>query len=445
MPTFMRPAEQQLEMEQLVRQSEQQPEQQPMSMPTYMSQPPESAQEPQPLTQAEQEPQPLTQGEQEPQPQFQPEPPPLAQPIPTFSHQPYEPSSLPQQDEPAWFVSQPTLPPQQQQTVLEPKPFVAKPRHYDYQPETDSSAIEAQPSSYVAAIKKNMALILVVSLGVLAVIALIISAAIPKRVENVAAQDYYFMGEDKVPSVKLIIGQRDIGSFSENALGGASKQIIKYNVTETPSEEISLYGKALTEDYSYLDISGIAFDGLTGSESLYAKESVDETKLIIVQIDHDSKGYTLTLYKVDRELVDDYLQRKEFAIVPATSWEIINSAEYIGYESLTAATNTAELFLYTIQRNNPSQAKHYLDVAFEMIKRQYPGGVFGAVTNSTVNGFPAIEFTFTHTIDNAYYKQKEIFLYYGTCVYNIKCRASADQWAAAEDDFQIMINSFALK
>ena len=115
---------------------------------------------------------------------------------------------------------------------------------------------------------------------------------------NAADKDYFKIGSDQVPSVKLVLGEkRDTTGVSSSTEGGVTTKVISYSVAENQNREMLTYAKALMDKYGYINTTDYNFNGPAGSGFKFAKESVEAGYVVIVQIDYDAKGYTLTLMR----------------------------------------------------------------------------------------------------------------------------------------------------
>jgi len=119
---------------------------------------------------------------------------------------------------------------------------------------------------------------------------------VPQITGNWADKDYFDIGTDQVPSVKLVLGEdRDISSVNSSKSGGVETIIIKYKVDENQNREMEKYANALMDEYGFINTTAYNFSGTTGSGFQFAKESSEEGVIVLVDIDYDESGYILTL------------------------------------------------------------------------------------------------------------------------------------------------------
>ena len=136
----------------------------------------------------------------------------------------------------------------------------------------------------------------IVCFGVM--IALIIWFAM-SSLNNAAKEDYYVLGNDKIPSVKLALGEerKITGLNVSTALGGATKKEFKYQVPGTEQgREMFEYYTYLHDKDGFLRLGDIDFNESAG-KGVVARNSVDDGHEIQLQIEYDAVGYTITIVK----------------------------------------------------------------------------------------------------------------------------------------------------
>ena len=148
--------------------------------------------------------------------------------------------------------------------------------------------------------QKKSRKLLVIILVIVAVIAAGVVTAILVT-GNTSKKDFIKIGKDEVPSVKYIIGEvRNVTGVNSSIENGVSKKVITYSVLENQREEMLKYAQALYDNYHfwYYETNEDDFSGSEGIDLRLAKESVEEDFIIIVRIDYDRSGYTITLTRV---------------------------------------------------------------------------------------------------------------------------------------------------
>ena len=222
----------------------------------------------------------------EPQPQEQYAPP-QAQPAPpqASAYEPMAPEPQPGSQPQAQYVPPPAPAYQQpQQGYTQPQPGYTQPQAPMY-----AGAYAAPPQK-----KKLPKPLLIVIIIAAAIAAIVIAAnAITGGQED---KDYFQIGKDQVPSVKLVLGEkRNITGYSSSASGGVQTVTVDYKVGSNQNKEMQEYAQALIVDHGYLNTTSYDFNGATGSGFQFAKESDEKGFIVIVTIDYDKNGYKLTL------------------------------------------------------------------------------------------------------------------------------------------------------
>jgi len=191
------------------------------------------------------------------------------------------------------------------QNIEEPQPALQTQPVQTYQPVQQTAPAEQQQymqqpqyqQPYAPTKKKRkVPLPVKILLGFVAVVCVIITVAL-LATGNTAKQDFIKIGKDEVPSVKYILGEerKVIGVSSSVEKNGVVKKVIEYSVAKDQNSEMFQYAQALYDDYGFVNITDNDFTGSTGTDFEFAKESVEEGCLVIVRIDYDLEGYTITL------------------------------------------------------------------------------------------------------------------------------------------------------
>jgi len=229
-----------------------------------------------------------------PEPAPEPVPEPAREPIPEPEQQQYIPPPQPYPQQPYPQQPYPQQPYPQQSYPQQPyqqQPYPQQP--YPQQPYAPAPA-PAQKKS-----KKGLAIALtVIAAFIVGVVAIAIAVT-----GGAAKKDYYVLGKDQIPSVKLVLGEvRKIASSNTATQNGATMKEYRYNEPgRDQAYEMSTY-------LTYL--RGEGFLLLTDAD-FYADEawckvarnSVDAGYWVVVQIEYDTKGYVITLLKEQGEVV----------------------------------------------------------------------------------------------------------------------------------------------
>ncbi|MCL2463368.1 MAG: hypothetical protein FWF44_11930, partial [Defluviitaleaceae bacterium] len=111
-----------------------------------------------------------------------------------------------------------------------------------------------------------------------------------------ASQDYFTLGPDQVPSMKLVLGEeRKISSSSSSVSNGTRTIVVKYKVDDNQSADLKKYTDALVNDYKFISTAPYDLSGSSGKEIKFAKESKEAGHIVLIQIDYGTSGYDLTI------------------------------------------------------------------------------------------------------------------------------------------------------
>ena len=141
--------------------------------------------------------------------------------------------------------------------------------------------------------RKGLKIFLGILGGLVALIAVIIVTA-SAATGSAAKKDYYELGNDKVPSVKLVLGEkRKITNVSSSITNGQIFKGYQYAVSTGQAAEMQAYAAYLLgEDDFYIlpDEDEDAF-------AILGRNSVDEGQCITMVILCDDTGYAITIVK----------------------------------------------------------------------------------------------------------------------------------------------------
>ena len=116
-------------------------------------------------------------------------------------------------------------------------------------------------------------------------------------VNKTAKLDYYEIGADKIPTVKLAIGEeRKVVGVSNSISGKVTTKEIKYEVSGSKQGEEMLDYYLYLHDDGFLTLTDIDFSGSRGT-GVFGRNSVDDGYEIQLQIEYNREGYTITIMK----------------------------------------------------------------------------------------------------------------------------------------------------
>ncbi|MCL2153032.1 MAG: hypothetical protein FWH57_08760 [Oscillospiraceae bacterium] len=214
----------------------------------------------------------------------------------------YEPPQSLQYESP----QSPQYEPQQSAQNQQPTPPQYAPSHpYQQYPQDKPPALQKK--------KRRIPIVVLVLLGVVVFCAAIVGAILlfTKNIANQVNQDFISIGNDRVPSVKYILGEnRAITGINSSIENGVSKKEIQYSVPENQQEDMTTYIIALREDYGYKHINDYDFSESVGVDIELAKESDEDGYIVTVRVDYNRVGYTITITREQGALrvIEDNLE-----------------------------------------------------------------------------------------------------------------------------------------
>lgn len=128
---------------------------------------------------------------------------------------------------------------------------------------------------------------------ILVIIAIIIAlvVAVFFILNRVKKADYYSLGKDQVPAIKLVVGERKVSGVYFSSSNGVTTKTYKYS-SDSSHEDVEHYLTYLSEKAGYLTVGSE-----TGEIIYYGIDSVDEGKIILIKVDEDPFGYTVEIHK----------------------------------------------------------------------------------------------------------------------------------------------------
>ena len=191
-----------------------------------------------------------------------------------------------------------------------PLPFPVEPPPLQYIPQQPFPQQPHPPQPYPVAplpVQKKSNKKLLVVLAIIAVvfvggIAAIIAAAVGIT-GKAAKKDFYELGNDKIPSIKYVLGDvRKISNTSTSISGGTTQKEYLYNEPgRDQGEEMSDYLTYLREKEGFLLLTDVDFTQPAAWVKV-GRNSVDSGYEIIVQIEYDATGYYIICIKQPGEI-----------------------------------------------------------------------------------------------------------------------------------------------
>jgi len=117
--------------------------------------------------------------------------------------------------------------------------------------------------------------------------------------EEEAKADYYQVGDDRIPTVKLALGEerKITGIRNYTSTGGGVGKEYTYQVSgDEQNKDMIKYLNHLREKDKFIVTSDIDFTGKVGS-GMVARPSVEEGQIILMELKYNTEGYTIDIKK----------------------------------------------------------------------------------------------------------------------------------------------------
>ena len=188
-------------------------------------------------------------------------------------------------------------PPQQQYQQFSPP----QPQQQQYQQFPQQQAYVAAPAP---AKKKGKGLKILLGIlgGFVALIVLIIVIAF-SAVSKAGKVDFYELGNDKIPSVKYVLGEkRKVSNTNTEIVNGVTTKELQYNEPDRDQAlEMSQYITYLHDNEGFKYVTDVEFS-TPEAWAQVGRNSNDAGYQLVVQIEYNAKGYTITIVKEPGEV-----------------------------------------------------------------------------------------------------------------------------------------------
>ncbi|MEG0872476.1 MAG: hypothetical protein RSE00_00885 [Clostridia bacterium] len=143
---------------------------------------------------------------------------------------------------------------------------------------------------------KKFLKIFFIIIGVIAtlIIALIIGLKVISS--NTTNADEYKMGEDLIPSLKAVVGKRQVSGIGASVENGITTKEIKYKTETTAGSDVNKYMGYLVENENFFITKN------NGTKVEISKKSVDSGKIIMMTFEKIANEYVFTIKKGVGEL-----------------------------------------------------------------------------------------------------------------------------------------------
>ena len=184
------------------------------------------------------------------------------------------------------------------------QPFDQPAQYPDPQYQQPTPLPYQQPYAPAAPVKKKKSKLPII-LGVIALafVGLIVAIVVIAMsvVGKAAKADYYTIGDDQIPSIKLVLGEvRKITSTSTSIANGATTKELVYKVDADQGAEMQEYSAYLRDEDGFALLSSADSKKSNGRYSL-ERDSVQEGYMLTLDIAYDREGYTITIKKLKGE------------------------------------------------------------------------------------------------------------------------------------------------
>ncbi len=110
--------------------------------------------------------------------------------------------------------------------------------------------------------------------------------------------DYYEIGEDRVPTVLLALGEeREMTGASVSTSGGVRTQQYTYAVNVWQGEDMLRYATYLRENDGFAFTTDADFNRSIGEAIQLMREAEEDGYVLVVQLDYDGLGYTVSVMR----------------------------------------------------------------------------------------------------------------------------------------------------
>ena len=115
-------------------------------------------------------------------------------------------------------------------------------------------------------------------------------------------KEEYTLGNDKISSITKVVGQRNVLKSDSVTTNGVTAMTIVYSTDPNDhtqaANDVGKYFQYLMANENFLALKSfnhLPYEG--GAEMSFAIDSVDQGEIIILNIDYNTKGYTLKFKK----------------------------------------------------------------------------------------------------------------------------------------------------
>ncbi len=188
-----------------------------------------------------------------------------------------------------------TAPPQ----APEPVPQYTRPAPA-YQPQYQQTAPAAQPKQKKRLSTGLKVLIIIAAAIVVIIIAAIIAVPFIARsaLSSEAQLDYYEIGGDLIPSVKLALGEtRELTGVHTNVTNGVSTKQYIYKIVPAQNMEMEEYAYFLHDYDGFRFTTDADFNRIEAAGIQLMREAQEDGYVLVAQIDYGASGFTISIMR----------------------------------------------------------------------------------------------------------------------------------------------------
>lgn len=139
---------------------------------------------------------------------------------------------------------------------------------------------------------KKVLLIVAGFFAAILVLAGIIFSIVFSSLSKVQKAEYYTMGEDSIPSVKSVVGERKVTNVSKSINNGVTTNTYIFS-SDSAESDVYEYSKYLVEQAGYL----VTDVGQGEDDIVYAKTSAKQGNIILISLEYTAFNFEVTLQK----------------------------------------------------------------------------------------------------------------------------------------------------
>ena len=147
-------------------------------------------------------------------------------------------------------------------------------------------------------------LMIIIGAAALVVTGIVVVLIIALGGNSYESEEFFDVGGDEVPSVMYVLGEkRKISDVTVYSSKSADKIVVEYSVSDNQGDEMEEYAGVLVDDFDFIALDEYDFSGKRGSNFQFVKVSdEDDDHIVIVTIDFNNSGYTLTIERREGEI-----------------------------------------------------------------------------------------------------------------------------------------------